>query len=310
VEVAVQTGTTQHLLSLEHIMFDDRALQYYTGLPDMQSFSYVLGTLGPAAYNLQYRWGVPQEISVTNQFLLTLMKLRLHCPNKELSILFRVSETVVSNIFVTWINFMYVTWSRLDIWPSKELVNFFMPSDFKRSFPKTRLIVDGVEIPIKKPSKPVAQQVTFSSYKNRNTLKAVVGISPGGLVSHIPECYGGSASDRSLIERSNLFHKLTAHDTIMADKGFQIQDLFAPMDVSVNTPTFLRKRNHFSVKSLQKDKKIANKRVHVERVIGLAKTYKILCTPLNSTETVLGSRILFCCFMLCNFRQRIVPQTA
>jgi hypothetical protein len=141
-------------------------------------------------------------------------------------------------------------------------------------------------------------------------LKAVVGITPGGLVSHIPDTYGGSASDRVLIERSNLLDKLDPKDSIMTDKGFQVQDLFAPIDVTVNTPTFLRKRNQFTRKSLSKDKKIASKRVHVERVIGLAKTYKILTTPLNNIETVLGSRILFCCFMLCNLRRRIVPISA
>jgi len=89
-----------------------------------------------------------------------------------------------------------------------------------------------------------------------------------------------------------------------------VQDLFALVDVTVNTPTFLRHRNQFRAKSLLRDKKIASKRVHVERVIGLAKTYKILCTPLNGVETALGGRILFCCFMLCNFRSCIVPQSA
>ena len=270
----------------------------------------MLGSLGVAAHHLNYRWGTPQHISVENQFLLTLIKLCLHSPNRELSILFCIAETVVSNIFVTWINFMYVTWSKLNIWPCKELVQFYMPHGFRRLYPTTRLIVDGVEISIKKPVKPSAQQATFSSYKNRNTLKAVVGISPGGLVSHIPDTFGGAASDRMLIERSSLTAKLDPGDSLMTDKGFQVQDIFAPVDVTVNTPTFLKKGNQFTAKSLKRDRRIASKRVHVERLIGLAKTYKILSTPLNNIETALGSCILFCCFMLCNFRRCIVPATA
>ena len=291
-------------------MHDSRAVQHYTGLDNIESFQYVLGTLGPAAYQLNYRWGTPQEISVENQFFVTLIKLRLHSSNKELSILFHLAETVVSNIVVTRINFMYVTWSRVNVWPCRELIRMYMPLDFKSKFPKTRVILDGVEFPIQKPKKPLAQQATFSSYKNRNTLKSVVGISPGGLASHIPDAFGGSASDRALVERSNLLSKLDPSDSIMTDKGFQVQDIFAPSDVTVNTPTFLRKRNHFSAQSIARDKKIASKRVHVERVIGLAKTYKILTSPLTGIETLLGSRIQFCCFMLCNFRRRIVPQTA
>jgi len=112
------------------------------------------------------------------------------------------------------------------------------------------------------------------------------------------------------MERSSLINKLDPGDSVMTDKGFQVQDIFAPMDVTVNTPTFLRKRNQFTSKSRKRDGKIASKRVHVERLIGLAKTYKILATPLNNIETALGTQIMFCCFMLCNFRRRIMPKTA
>jgi hypothetical protein len=43
---------------------------------------------------------------------------------------------------------------------------------------------------------------------------------------------------------------------------------------------------------------------------GLAKTYKILKEPLNVTETKLASEITFVCFMLCNFKPCIIPETA
>ena len=59
-----------------------------------------------------------------------------------------------------------------------------------------------------------------------------------------------------------------------------------------------------------RDRKISSKRVHVERIIGLGKTYKILTHPLNQTETVLSSDISYICFMLVNFRKCIVPKNA
>ena len=59
-----------------------------------------------------------------------------------------------------------------------------------------------------------------------------------------------------------------------------------------------------------RDRKIASKRVHVERIIGLAKTYKILTIPMTATEAKLSSEIIFVCFMLCNFRNGIVPSYA
>ncbi len=47
-----------------------------------------------------------------------------------------------------------------------------------------------------KPSQPVAQQATFSTYKNRNTVKVLVCISPCGLVTNVSQAYGGATSDR------------------------------------------------------------------------------------------------------------------
>lgn len=74
-----------------------------------------------------------------------------------------------------------------------------MPSDFKLKFPNTRIIIDGTEYPIKKPQAPRAQQSTYSTYKNRNTIKILVGSTPGGLVNYISEAYGGSTNDRQII---------------------------------------------------------------------------------------------------------------
>ena len=64
-------------------------------------------------------------------------------------------------------------------------------------------------------------------------------------------------------------------DSIMADKKINVQDLFAPFDVSINIPTFFRKRNRLTGNIVLNDRKISSKRVHIECLIGLGKTYKI-----------------------------------
>ncbi len=112
-------------------------------------------------------------------------------------------------------------------------------------------------------------------------------------MSYVSPAYGGSTSDRQIVERSDLTTKLDPTDSIMADKGFDVQDIFAPMDVTVNIPTFFKKQNRMPGKVVLRDRAISSKRVHVERVIGLGKTYKILHSPLNHTETILSSDILF-----------------
>jgi len=185
-----------------------------------------------------------------------------------------------------------------------------MPEGFRREFPSTRVILDGTEVPVKKSKYPDTQQCTFSPYKNRNTAKVVLGVSPGGLVTYIPPAYGGSTSDRQFVERSGLMKSCNPHDSIMVDKGMAVQDLFAPHDIQINIPTFLKKGNQFKSKTLAKDRKVASKRVHVERIIGLGKTFKILVNPMNNTEAKLATEIIFICFMLCNFRSGIVPKHA
>lgn len=56
-----------------------------------------------------------------------------------------------------------------------------MPKQFKDHYPSTRVILDATEIYIEQPKLPELQKMTFSSYKNHNTFKALVGISPDGV---------------------------------------------------------------------------------------------------------------------------------
>ena len=287
---------------------DPKGVHYYTGLQDYLNFMDVLASLGPCAFELTYVNGKRPSLSVPDQLFLTILKCRRYTANFELSRMFKVSESEVYTVFATWIRFMHLQWREIDIWADRDMVFFYAPSDFKTKFPSTRSILDGFEFPVKKPKAPAAQQVTFSTYKNRNTAKALVGITPGGLMSYMSGAYGGSTSDRQIIERSGLINKVNKGDSIMADKSFDVQDLFAPVDVTVNIPTFFKNKNRMTGQSVVRDRKISRKRVHVERIIGLGKTYKILTQPLNHTETILSSDIAFICFMLVNFRKCIVSR--
>ena len=49
--------------------------------------------------------------------------------------------------------------------------------------------------------------------------------------------YGGATIDRQIIECSNLMTKVDPGDSLMADNCFDVQDTFAPVDVTVNIPT-------------------------------------------------------------------------
>lgn len=230
------------ILSIENFINDNECFMFYTGLASYTDFLHVLYSLCEAAFHLNYIYNLVQNLTIENQLFLTLIKLRQYKTNFELSKLFTVSTTTVENILLTWINFMSRQWREVNVWPDRDLVNFFAPRDFYSKFPTTRLIIDGTEIAVKKPKPPIAQQSTFSTYKNRNTVKVLVGSTPGGLTSFISTDYGGSASDRQLVERSPLLNLCEPGDLVMSDKGFNVQDVFASRDVTINFQHFLKSK--------------------------------------------------------------------
>ena len=65
-------------------------------------------------------------------------------------------------------------------------------------------------------------------------------IMPGSTISFISGSYEGSISDRRLVELSGLLKLLEPGDEIMADKGFLIQDLLAPIGVILNSTPLLQ----------------------------------------------------------------------
>lgn len=297
------------LFSVDMFKGNCKVVKYYTGFESYEHFMFFFNVLGPCVNHL-----LKVSLSAENQLFMTVIKLKQAKDDIELSIMFGVCEKVVSKIFVTWVNFLYCQLKEINFWPSKCVVRDTMPQQFNKCFPSTRVIVDATEIPIQKPAHVNEQSATFSTYKNRNTLKVLVGCTPRGLVSYVSDGYGGRTSDRQICERSALLKDagrlFDSGDSIMADRGFNVQDLFATKNVFVNIPTFLRGKSQLVPADVVKDKKIASKRIHIERVIGLAKTYKILRHELSASRTVLGSRIIYVCFMLCNFRKCIVKANA
>ena len=78
-----------------------------------------------------------------------------------------------------------------------------MPKEFKERFSSTRVIIDATQFPLGKPSNPDIQAATWSNYKNRNTLRLLVGVSPNGVITFLSSLYGGRISDKELTQQSN-----------------------------------------------------------------------------------------------------------
>ena len=127
----------------------------------------------------------------------------------------------------------------IPLWPPRDLVQSNMPIQFKDKYQSTRVIIDATEVYVDQPNLPELQQMTFSNYKNSNTFKALVGISPDGVITFVSSLYPGSISDKELTRRSGIMDLLEPGDSPMADRGFDIEDDLILRGVHLNIPPFL-----------------------------------------------------------------------
>ena len=250
-------------------------------------------------------------LSLEDQFLLVLIRLRLGLLEKDLAIRFCIGEATVSRTFVRWINHMYLRLRLLPVWPSSESIQRYMPVVFKEAYPTTFCIVDATEIFCEVPASLSLQSQCYSSYKSHPTMKGLLTVSPNGAIIFVSELFTGSISDRQLTIQSGFLEMLKSvpHGrSVMADKGFNIQDLLVKHGLLLNIPPF-KGSVALQFSDVQKTQTIARVQIHVERVICQVKRrYRILQSviPLSTAGSI--NQIWSVCCMLTNFRKKIINE--
>ena len=69
----------------------------------------------------------------------------------------------------------------------------------------------------------------------------------------------------------------------MADRGFDISDIFQPLDVELNMPPFLRGRAQLDEQEMVDTRRIVSLRVHVERAIERVKNFHFFDKPIPAS---------------------------
>ena len=85
-----------------------------------------------------------------------------------------------------------------------------------------------------------------------------------------------SISDREIVLRCGILSQsFDDGDSVMAEKGFQIQVDILPLGVDLNIPPFLGSDAQMSAEDVVRTQQIASLRIHVERAINKIKNFRI-----------------------------------
>ena len=103
-----------------------------------------------------------------------------------------------------------------------------------------------------------------------------MGITPGGVISFLSPLYGGSVSDREITSSCSIIEQLEQGDSLMADKGFTIEDSYEPRGATLNIPPFMHNDKQLSSQDLLKTRRTASLRIHVEWSMERIKNFHIL----------------------------------
>ena len=231
--------------------------KFFTGLARKQR-RFLWDFLGPAKYHLQV-WGRQpcfvnsqiRDLSVECQFLLTLMILRRNKTFQECQFHFGVSDTEISQIFKTWLDFFRAKFKDIEEYCTVKLKDLPKPpKPFRNKLLKNvRLSLDCTKFRCQSTKNYREQGNNWSDYKKHTTKKAAIMVGPTGYLSRISKLSQGSISDREIFQQSGFNDLLEHGDKLLADRGFNIEDLVLLKGAKLVIPPFLRNRKNLLTKN-------------------------------------------------------------
>ena len=184
--------------------------------------------------------GTKKKLTLWEEFTLVSMRLGLGLLEKDLAERFRVAVSTVCSICRTWIRFM-----RAELLKSKFSLH---ASNLQEALPCLVSIIDCTKLQMESPSSLDKKSLCYSSHNSRTTMKALIDITPNGVVSFTSEFYRGSISDPDIVKRSGYLQHTQRGDCLMADKGFTItiRDELEAVGGRLVLPHFLSGKRQFS----------------------------------------------------------------
>ena len=306
-----------NLMSPNVILADRKKSKFFIGLyPDQ--FEALFKFLGPAKYQLTY-WCFQQEkkdnpykckstrsrkFNENEELFLTLLKLRRGFTHQTIAYMYDVSVSLVSSIFTTWIQFIYLHFKELNylMFPARDILKESLPAAFK-SFKNVRCSIDCTEFFCQTPRDYAKQGNLYSSYKHSTTFKALIAVTPNGSACFVSDLYEGSLDDVAITQRCGILDYIEPGDLLLVDKGFRIQDLVHEKQATIKIPPFLGNRSKLTAEEEIETKRIAKARIHIERFNERLKKFMAIGRTIPLSLTPLASQMVYVAACLVNFQE-------
>lgn len=306
---SVGTQVKKPDLVYEDIAKSDRKVMFYTGIPDAGTFLSLFDEMSDAYANTKRNgdssvYGRPRLLRTIDEFFLVMMRLQLGLLVEDIAQRFHISKSTCGVIINKWINYLSKKLSFLCPWPSKKVIMKNMPLKFKKKYPSCRVIIDCTEIYTETPQSLKNKSLMYSHYKSHMTYKALIGISPNGVITFASDLWAGSVSDKQLTKSCGILELCEPGDAIMADKGFLISDMTSAKGIKLIIPPFKTKR--FSRREIEETRRIAHLRIDVERAIERVKNFRILQGNMPITLSQQASNIWKICVQCSNLQPPLI----
>ncbi|XP_057305441.1 uncharacterized protein LOC130642372 [Hydractinia symbiolongicarpus] len=230
-------------------------------------------------------------LSVRDQLFVTLLRLRRGFNLSSLAHMYSVSDSYISNIFTTWIMFLYQHFKDYEtvMFPERQVFKQFMPKVFKK-FKNIRASIDCTEFFCEVPRDYGCQGNMYSSYKHHTTMKCLIAVNLNGAACFVSDLYEGSVDDVRIFKTCGLFNP---GDSFLVDKGFTVQDVLLSKQATIFIPPFLGKRDSLTKKEIMLTKRIAKAGIHVERFNERLKKFRLTCGTIPLVLSPMASQLVY-----------------
>ncbi|GAB6020286.1 hypothetical protein CHUAL_014115 [Chamberlinius hualienensis] len=267
----------------ESVKDNELALQRLTFV-SREVFEFLLDLLPPSTVRYS-------ELQNADRLLLTLMRLKTGISSNILCVFFNIHHTTANRIFHKTLTQIVVRTRDWITWPKKfENGEKVHACNYCSN---CKVTVDCFEIKTVKPSTSEKQTSMWSEHKKSHTMKYLIGLTAGGIISFKSKGYGGSSTDEFIAADCGILSK--------SDKVFPLT--VCEESAVIDMPTFVdSQKPQFRSQEVEDYAKFAVDRVHPERGINRLGVFNIFNNRIPFSLISVADNIFHVCCVLTNLK--------